>query len=128
MARFDLARLVDGFRQVAGDEVAGLAGRDDGGEPVSDDEWGRVFAAFGPAVPDADALARRTQNLALGPHGMALMRRLDLIARELPAGLARLEIIEGAGHFPWLDRPDAYFSLLADFVTTCRAASPRSGR
>ena len=37
-ARFDLARLVDGFRRFAGDEVAELARRDYGGDPVSDQE------------------------------------------------------------------------------------------
>ena len=31
-ARFDLARLVEGFRRVAGDEVAELARRDYGGD------------------------------------------------------------------------------------------------
>jgi len=35
----------------------------------------------------------------------------------LPAGLARLEVIEGAGHFTWKDAPDRYWPMLADFVT-----------
>lgn len=157
MARFDLERMVGDFRRVAGAEVAELAARDYGGSPVSDGEWARIFAAFGPVVPGAEELARRRQNLALGPRGMDLMRRLDLtselprvrcptlvstgaldpvtsaaaaeeMARGLPPHLGRLVILDGAGHFPWLDRPDAYFSLMADFVTTCRDAPPRSGR
>lgn len=51
MARFDLARLVGGFRRVAGPEVAELARRDYGGDPVTDAQWAKVFAAFGPVVP-----------------------------------------------------------------------------
>jgi proline iminopeptidase len=145
LARFDLDRLVDGFRRVAGDEVADLARRDYGGHPVSAEEWARVFAAFGPTVPDPAALARRVRNDALGPHGMRLMAGLDIVAslrritcptlvcvgdldpvtpeeasRELvealPPGVGRLEVIDGAGHFPWLDRPDAYWSKIIAFL------------
>jgi pimeloyl-ACP methyl ester carboxylesterase len=147
LARFDLARLVEGFRRAAGDEVAELARRDYGGDPVTDEEWARVFAAFGPMVPSEDELARRLRNPALGEAGMELMRRLDLvdqlrritsptlvcvgeldavtpveaaleIVEGLPAGLVRLEVIEGAGHFPWLDAPDRYFSAVAAFVAS----------
>jgi len=149
MARFDLERLVAGFRRVAGDEVAELARRDYAGTAVSDAEWARIFAAFGPVVPDAQALARRIGNPELGMHGMELMRRLDLtgelarircpvlvsvgaldavtpveaareIAAALPAGLGRLDVLEDAGHFPWLDRPDAYWTRLSEFVTSAR--------
>jgi pimeloyl-ACP methyl ester carboxylesterase len=28
-----------------------------------------------------------------------------------------LEVIENAGHFPWLDDPDRYWSVIATFVT-----------
>lgn len=145
MARFDLARLVDGFRQVAGDEIAELARRDYSGTPVNDEEWGRVFAAFGPAVPDAEQLSRRIRNPEVGAHGMDLFRRLELvdelarircptlvcvgevdpvtpitaareIAHALPPRLGQLSVIEGAGHFPWLDRPGAFWSVITDFV------------
>ena len=61
-ARFDLDRLVEGVRRVAGDDVAALARHDYGGDSVSDEEWARVFAAFGPHVPDAQQMARRTRN------------------------------------------------------------------
>ena len=50
-ARFDLDRLAEGFRSVAGDEVGELARRAYGDEDVTDDEWARVFAAFGPNIP-----------------------------------------------------------------------------
>ena len=81
MARFDLDRLVEGFRASRGDEVAELARRDYGGEPVSDAEWARVFAAFGPNVPDHDALARRIRNAAVAEPGMHRFRRLDVVGQ-----------------------------------------------
>ena len=146
-ARFDLARLVEGFRRFGGDDVAELARRSFSGEPVSPDEWARVFAVFGPNVPDEGELARRRQNRALGPHGVALMSRLDIvdqlwriespalvcvgalepvtpvaaseeIFRALPNSVARLEVLEGAGHFPWKDVPGRYWPLLVDFVSS----------
>jgi hypothetical protein len=51
MARFDLVRLVEGFRRVAGDDVAELARGSYSAGTVSDEEWARVFAAFGPGSP-----------------------------------------------------------------------------
>ena len=44
------------------------------------------------------------------------------ILEALPAGGGRLEVIEGAGHFPWLDVPDAYWPVIEDFVTRPSAA------
>jgi pimeloyl-ACP methyl ester carboxylesterase len=146
-ARFDLARLVEGFRRFGGDAVAELAERDYDGDPVSEAEWAQVFAAFGPQVPGELELARRIRNPELEQHGMELFRRFDAVAqlahvdcptlvcvgeldpvtpvaaaREindgLPEGTARLEVIEGAGHFPWKDAPDRYWPLLIDFVVT----------
>ena len=146
-ARFDLARLVEGFRRVAGDEVAELARRDyGGGDDVTDEEWARVFAAFGPNVPDDEQLARRLRNADLGAHGMELIRKFDAVdqlaridcptlacvgelnsvtpveaSREiveaLPPGVGRLEVIEGAGHFPWKDAPERHFAVITKFVT-----------
>lgn len=145
MARFDLARLVEGFRRVAGDDVAELARRDFGGEPVTDGETARVFAAFGPRVPDEQQLDRRVRNADIGEPGMELLRRFDVVdqlgrvdcptlvsvgaldpvtpvdaAHEihdaLPKGIPRLEVIEGAGHFPWKDAPDRCLEGLASFV------------
>ena len=145
MARFDLERLADGFRRFGGDEIAELARRDYGGETVTDAEWDRVFATFGPRVPDPDQLARRTKDVELGRHGMDLMRRFDVVgelrriecptlvcvgeldpvtpveaSREivegLPAGVGQLEILEGVGHFPWLDDPDRYWPVIEAFI------------
>jgi pimeloyl-ACP methyl ester carboxylesterase len=145
LARFDLARLVEGFRAMAGDEVAELARRDYGGHPVSDEEWARVFAAFGPGVPSPEELARSIHNDEVCLRGMDLMRQFDVVdelariicptlvsvgaldpvtdvscSREivdaLPPGIGRLEIMEKAGHFPWLDTPDRYWSNIIGFV------------
>lgn len=146
MARFDLDRLVEGFRRVAGEEVAELAGRDFGGSSsVTPEEWARCFAAFGPNVPDDAQLARRIRNPDLGPPGMELLRTLDVvdqvsridrptlvcvgeldpvtpvatsqeIADALRDGVGRLEIVPEAGHFPWLDVPETYWPLIERFV------------
>jgi len=145
MARFDLDRLVAGFARVAGPDVAALARRDYGGDPITDEEWSRVFAAFGPRVPDADELARRIRNPELGEDGMELLRRFDAVdqlarircpslvcvgrqdavtpvdaAREiadhLDPGTTRLAVLDDAGHFPWLDDPDGYWRLLSGWL------------
>ena len=145
MARFDLERLVDGFRRFGGDQIAELARCDYGGEPITDAEWDHVFATFGPRVPDPDQLARRMRSAELGRHGMDLMRRFDVVgelrriecptlvcvgeldpvtpvdaSREivagLPAAVGRLEIIERVGHFPWLDDPDRYWPVIEAFI------------
>lgn len=145
MARFDLDQLVGAFRAAAGDEVAELARRSYAGDPVSATEWAKVFAAFGPRVPDAEELARRLGNPDVAGPGMELLRRLDIVdqlsritcrtlvcvgtrdpvtpeatAREiidaLPPGLGQLEVIDDAGHFLWLDHPDRYWPLISTFL------------
>src|SRR5918994_3583002 len=59
--------------------VAELARRTFSGDPIPPDQWARVFAVFGPNVPDEKELARRRQNRELGPYGMELMCRLDIV-------------------------------------------------
>lgn len=144
-ARWDSTRVVEGFRRVAGDEVAGLAGRSYAGEAVSDEEWARVYSAFGPHLPHAERKAKVPRNLELNARGMELIRGLDIVdqlnqirsatlvsvgeldpvtpvpaAEEvfsaIPDRLARLEVVAGAGHFSWLDAPGAYWPVLNDFV------------
>jgi proline iminopeptidase len=145
MARFDLDRVTEGFRRIAGDDVAVLARREYSGDDVTDDEWVPVFAAFGPRVPTPVELARRRRNPDVGEHGMDLLRALDVVAllpridrptlvcagdcdpvtdvdaaREIAGGLApgigRLAVLPGAGHFPWLDVPDRYWPLIGEFA------------
>lgn len=144
-ARFDVPRLVEGFRRVAGDEVADIAGRSFGGDPVTEEESARVSAAFGPHLPDEDQRARPRMNLELNPHGMELVRRTDIVdqlgriksptlvlvgeldpvtpvaaAEEmvdaLPEGIAQLEVIDGAGHWAWKDAPDRFWPIIIEFI------------
>lgn len=144
-ARWDPPRLVEGFRRVAGDEVAEIARRSYTGEEVPDSEWDRVYAAFGKRVPDQDRQAGIPKNLQLNSHGMELIRQVDIVdqlsriesptlvcvgeldpvtpvsaaeevAAGLPQGRAQLEVIAGAGHFTWLDAPDRFWPVVIEFV------------
>jgi pimeloyl-ACP methyl ester carboxylesterase len=152
-ARWDPPRLVEGFRRVAGDEVAEIAERSYRGEEVPDEEWARVYAAFGPRVPDKDHGARTPMNRELNVHGMELIRRLDIvdqlgrvnartlvsvgeldpvtpvaaseeIVAALPQGVAQLEVIDGAGHFTWLDAPDRFWHMIIGFIESTSTREP----
>jgi proline iminopeptidase len=144
-ARWDLPRLVEGFRRLAGDEVAEIAGRSYAGEEVPNEEWARVFAAFGPNRPDEEREAHSPKNLEVNAHGMELTRRLDIVDQlgyvdsptlvsvgeldpvtpipaseeivgALPKGIAQLEVIDGAGHFTWMDAPDHFWPMIIEFI------------
>ena len=144
-ARWDASRVVEGFRRVAGDEVAEIARRSYAGESVPDEEWARVASAFGPRVPDEERRARTPKNLELSSHGMDLVRQLDIVdqlrridvptlvsvgdldpvtpiaaAEEivgaLPEAIARLHVFEGAGHFTWMDNPERYWVTIIEFI------------
>jgi pimeloyl-ACP methyl ester carboxylesterase len=156
-ARFDLGRIVESFRLVGGDEVAGIVERAYGDDdpPVTDEEWDRCWTLFGPWVTGEQEDSRTIVNADLNARGLELMRAFDVLdqlaridcptlvcvgeldpitpvaaAREtvdaLPDGIARLEIIEQAGHFPWKDAPERYWPLLIDFVTTTTGRGVRS--
>ena len=151
-ARLDVPRLVEGFRRIAGDEVAEIADRSFRGEEVADEEWARVGAAFGPCVPDKEQEARARENLELNEPGMELLRSVDIVDQlarvdsptlvvvgeldpvtpvaaateildALPRDMAQLEVIDGAGHWAWKDTPDRYWSIIAEFINT-RAEIP----
>jgi hypothetical protein len=64
--------MVEGFRRVAGDEVAETARRSYAGEDVPDEERAHVFAAFGPRLPDEQREAHTPKNLELNLYGMEL--------------------------------------------------------
>lgn len=146
MARLDLERLAGGFRRAAGDEVAEIARRAFDGREVTTDEWARAFAVFGPNRPAAEQLARRIRNVELGPPSLDRMRAINLvdelpkidcptlilvgevepgtpvaaseeIAAGLRPGIGRLEIVPGAGHFGWLDRPEVFWPLVTGWIT-----------
>ena len=121
------------------------------GPPVTPEEWARCWRLFGPRVPGDQERARTVVNAPLNGPGLAVLRGFDVLdqlagvdcptlvcvgqldpitpvaaARELvdalPEGRARLEVIEGAGHFTWMDAPDRYWPLLSEFVTLSNQA------
>jgi proline iminopeptidase len=148
-ARFDRARIVEGFRRAGGDEVAEIAEGFYGGDlSVTEEFRARCRPLFGPWVPGDRERARTIVNEQLLAPGLELMRGFDVLdelahidcptlvsvgerdpvtqvadAREivdaLPDGSAQLEVIDGAGHFPWKDAPDTYWPLVTKFVMTC---------
>jgi pimeloyl-ACP methyl ester carboxylesterase len=149
-ARWDTPRMVDSFRRIAGDDVAGIAGRSYAGEEVSDEEWARVYAAFGPHRPNEEREAHTPRNLELNELGMDVIRGTDIvdllgriasptlvavgkldpvtpvaaaeeIVEALPEGIAQLEIIVGGGHFTWLDAPDRFWPLISRFIHSTAA-------
>jgi proline iminopeptidase len=151
-ARWDMPRMVEAFRRLAGAEVAEIAGRSYAGEDVSDEEWARVFAAFGRRRPNADRHARTPKNLTLNLHGMELIRGLDVVdqlqridvptlvsvgdldpvtpiaaAEEiiaaLPEAMAQLTVVENAGHFTWLDAPDRFWPTIIEFIQIHESAN-----
>jgi pimeloyl-ACP methyl ester carboxylesterase len=114
---------------------------------VTDEEWDRCWRLFGPWVAGEQERSRTLVNRELNRAGLALMQEFDVVdelgsvdcptlvcvgeldpitpvaaAREiadaLPEGSRRLEVIEGAGHFPWKDAPERYWPLLTGFVTS----------
>jgi pimeloyl-ACP methyl ester carboxylesterase len=115
--------------------------------PVTPEEWDRCWSLFGPWVPREQERARTIVNRELNAAGLGLMRAFDVVdqlaridcptlvcvgeldpitpvaaAREivdaLPEGRARLEVLDGAGHFAWKDAPDRYWPILTEFVTS----------
>ena len=80
LARFDLGRIVEDFRRIGGDEVAEIAERawgDDG--QVTDEEWARCWAAFGPWVTGDQEEARTIANKELNAPGVKLIRGFDVL-------------------------------------------------
>jgi len=146
MARMDVDELVETFRLLAGDEAADIVRRVYGGdsESVTPEEWGPVWRLFGPWVP-VEERRRTVVNEALNAPGLRLMQTFDVrgqlsaidsptlvcageldpitgpaAAREIADALpgARLEVLAGAGHFPWMDVPETYWPLINGFVAS----------
>ena len=38
------------------------------------------------------------------------------IVGALPEGIARLEVIDGGGHFTWMDVPDRFWPMIIEFI------------
>ena len=112
---------------------------------VTPEEWAPCWELFGPRVLGDEEQARTVVNRHLNAPGLELMRGFDVVdqlaeiecrtlvsvgeldpitpvaaAREivdaLPEGIGRLQVLEEAGHFPWMDVPDRYWPLLTEFV------------
>jgi len=150
-ARFDVPRLVESFRQAGGDAVAETARRAYGGETTSREEWAACWKLFGRNLPDR---GYGTVNAPLNARHLPRMKAFDVLHRlraitaptlvlsgasdpvatpevatelfhALPRAMARQEIIENAGHFPWLDQPSRYWPVLQQFVDSRRPAPAR---
>jgi pimeloyl-ACP methyl ester carboxylesterase len=80
MARFDLERIVEGFRRAGGDAVAAIVERVYGGdsESVTAEEWARCWVLFGLWVTGDDERARTVMNRDLNALGLGRMRRFDV--------------------------------------------------
>jgi pimeloyl-ACP methyl ester carboxylesterase len=147
MARFDLDRMVERFRILGGDHVAGIVGRDFSGEALTEEEWAPAYAAYGPRIPSRWERERVRRHPGIAAAGMERLRAYDVVdqlqaiasptlvcvgtldpvtppaaAQEildgLPPGIGRLEVLEGAGHFPWLDVPDQYWSVIDSYLAS----------
>jgi pimeloyl-ACP methyl ester carboxylesterase len=151
--RFDVPALVEELSKLGGDDVAVTAARVYGGdsESVTDEEWARCWKLFGPRVVEGDEKSRRVLNADLNVHALPVLGEFDALdrvgaiacptlvctgeldpvfppraARELADAIpdARLDVLPGAGHFPWKDVPDRYWPLLLDFVGKARDHAP----
>ncbi len=140
--------------EACADDVAPSATR---GPEVTSEEWELCWVVVGPSIPNDTETARAVGNDALVDRGLELMRGFDVLDRlgvvncptlvcvgeldpvtpveaskeivdALPAGIGRLEVLEGASHFTWRDVPDRYWPLLADFVTSVGARTPAEAR
>lgn len=148
MALFDLDRVVDGFRQLAGYEVADIVRRSYlGDDTVTAEEWDRCWRLFGAWVPGEVEKARIPRNQELNVAGGELMLHFDVgpelgevrcptlisvgsldpitptwAAEEMLAHLAdeigMLDVVDDAGHFPWRDSPERYWSSVEGFITS----------
>ena len=147
-ARFDLDDIVEGFRRIGGDEIAEIVRRSYTDDPsLTAEEWNPVWRLFGPWVPRDVEKSRIRPNLELSAIGGHIMTETDLIgdlsAIDCPTlvsvgdldpitpvsaaraivdamrpGMAVLDVIPGAGHFPWRDAPEHYWPKLESFVTS----------
>lgn len=145
-AHFDIERLREEFRRAGGEEVSAIAaGTYSGDRPATPEEWARVWKVFGRWVPGDVERQRTVANRELNARASSLIGGFDVLddlarvecptlvvvgeldpitpvsaAREIveamPPGRARLEIVEGAGHFTWRDAPERFWPIVTGFV------------
>jgi pimeloyl-ACP methyl ester carboxylesterase len=79
--RFDLQRIVEGFRRAGGDEVAATAERVYGADhgSVTDEQWARCWRLAGPWVTGERERARMVLHRELNAPGLALMRGFNVL-------------------------------------------------
>ena len=94
--RFDLRRIVEGFRRAGGDEVAATAERVYGGDrrEVTDEQWARCWRLAGPWVTGEQERARTIMHRELNRPGLALMRGFDVLDQ---LGLVGCPTLVGVG-------------------------------
>lgn len=145
-ARHDTKRIVREFRTRFGDDLADVVARIFAGQTTSVEDNRRALAAFGPRRPDDDTYARIISNPDLQAATRDVARfdvvdelhRIDVptlvtvgaldpvtpvaaaqeLAGGLPAASGHLEVLDNAGHFPWLDDPDRYWPHVERFITS----------
>ncbi len=80
-ARFDLGRIVEGFRRAGGDAVAAVAQRVYGGDSssVTPEGWAPCWKLFGPWVLGEEERGRTIVNRELNAPGLELMRGFDVL-------------------------------------------------
>ena len=144
-SRWDAARVVEGFRWVAGDEVAEIAGRFTPASryPTTSGHLSQPHLARTSPMTSARRVCQRTSNSihaawtssanstsslnsaafnlrhwfrSASSTRSHLSPRPKRSSAPLPEGLAQLEIFEGAGHFTWMDTPDRYWPTIIDFI------------
>ena len=85
-----------------------------------------VAAALGAVRPARVADLRRLRVPTLIAHG-ALDTRPPRVTDSLLAALPRVSrvVVDGAGHYPWLEAPRALAPVVRDFLSTARATAGR---
>ena len=151
-ARWDAPRMVEGFRRVAGDEVAEIARAQLRRRGSARRGVGSGLRRLRPTPSRtrSERLARqesRAQCARDGAHPPARHRRSaqpgrlptlvsvgeldpvtpvaaaeEIVAR-LPEGIAQLEVIDGAGHFTWMDAPERFWPMITEFISRTASAS-----